>query len=85
MFILVNGKTLGVYAVKTENKQKVVQIFEERDDAERYLLQLEASALEEDEPLEIHEIDLDMVIANCVQYGYSYGIIEPDDLVIPPV
>ena len=48
-------------------------------------MQLEATDLEEDEPLEIHEIDLDMVIANCVQYGYNYGIIEPDDLVIPPV
>ncbi len=85
MFILVDGKTEGVYAVRTQEKKKVVQIFQEEDDAQRYLVLLEAREDPEDEYLEVHEIDLDVVIANCHQYGYSYGIIEPDELVIPPV
>jgi hypothetical protein len=85
MFILVDEKTDGVYAVRTKDSKKVVQIFQELEDAERYLGLLEAREDPEDEQLKIHEIDLDIVVANCVQYGYSYGIIEPDELVIPPV
>ena len=76
-------KTEGVYAVRTRDSKKVVQIFEEYDDAERYLSLLEAREDPEDEDLQIREIDLELVVANCVQYGYSYGIIEPDELVVP--
>ena len=85
MFILVDEKTEGVYAVRTRDSKKVVQIFEEYDDAERYLGLLEAREDPEDEDLQIREIDLELVVANCVQYGYSYGIIESDELVVPPV
>jgi hypothetical protein len=85
MFILVDEKTEGVYAVRTKDSKKVVQIFQEYDDAERYLGLLDAREDPEDEHLKIHEIELEIVIANCVQYGYSYGIIEPDELVVPPV
>ena len=42
MFILVDNSTEGVYAVKAKDKSKIVQIFEKEDDAERYLVHLEA-------------------------------------------
>ena len=48
MFILVDGKTDGVYAVRTQEKKKVVQIFEQEDDAQRYLVLLEAREDPED-------------------------------------
>ena len=86
MFILVDNGTEGVYAVKAKDKSKIVQIFEKQDDAERYLVHLEA----EDTPdkknsnLRIAHIDIDMVASNCKQFGYRYSIIESDTLVVPP-
>ena len=43
MFILVDKSNDGVYAVRDQEKKKVVHIFQERDDAERYLTLMEAN------------------------------------------
>ena len=90
MFILVDKSNDGVYALRDQEKKKVVHIFQERDDAERYLVHLEAKPEEpksgeyKNDNLRIANIDVDIVAANCKQFGYRYTIIEPDQLVIPP-
>ena len=73
-----------------QEKKKIVHIFQERDDAERYLVHLEARPEQpkfgeyKNDNLRIANIDVDIVAANCKQFGYRYTIIEPDALVIPP-
>jgi hypothetical protein len=83
MFLItINGReTEGAYAVKNENEEKVLYIFEDQDDAVRY-----AIMLEEDDYPEMHviEIDDEMMIKTCEVYGYKYAIIKNEDLVMPP-
>ena len=40
MFIITDNKTGGVYATPYQKKDKIVCLFEEEDDAERYIDQL---------------------------------------------
>ena len=85
MFILLDVKTGGVYAVNDETlSEKVVQIFVDRDDAVRYHMMLEESD-NFTRTLEIAEVEEDLVKENCVNHGYAYAIISPNDFVIPPV
>ena len=48
MFILTQKERGGVYAVKDKTKIKTVQVFEEEDDAVRYMTLLEAKAAVEE-------------------------------------
>jgi hypothetical protein len=82
MYILVATESGGVYASRDQNRKKVVQIFVEEDDATRYLGMLDAEGFQED--LEVTEVDITVVVANCKKYGYNYCIVEPNQLVIPP-
>ena len=81
MFILTTKKG-GVYSVPDKDKNKIVQCFEERDDAERYKSLLEADDYKPD--LHLQELELDLVAMQCSYYGYQYTVIPPDVLVIPP-
>ena len=82
MFILTDKRTGGVYATKNNKKNgKVVQVFEDEDDAARYMILLEAEDYTDE--LEIMEVDTELVAMNCDSYGYSYAIVEPTDLIIP--
>ncbi len=83
MFVLLDKKTGGVYAVRDDTQvERVVQIFLDRDDAVRYYDLLQA----DDYPrkLSIQEIEEDQVKENCTMHGYAFSIISPDDFVIPP-
>tara|TARA_B100002019_G_scaffold218797_1_gene191445 strand:- start:12513 stop:12764 length:252 start_codon:yes stop_codon:yes gene_type:complete len=82
MWILVAPQSGGVYAAKDMLGKKVVQLFEEEDDAVRYHGLLEAEDFKD--VLTVEEVELPQVVANCNKYGYSYTIIKKDDLVIPP-
>lgn len=83
MWILIAPKSGGVYAAKDLTNTKVVQIFEEEDDAVRYHGLLQAEDFKD--ILTVEEVDLTTVVANCRKYGYSYTIINKDELVIPPL
>ena len=84
MFLLtLRDKTQeGAYAVQNKNGEKVLFLFEEEDDAERYAMQLE----EEEDPteLEVVEVDGPLAIRTCRLYNYRYAVITPNDIVIPP-
>lgn len=86
MFLLVDKQNGSVYAIQSKSKGKVVQMFEDEDDAERYLGLLLANSLDSTEhhELEVTDVDEDTVIKNCQLYGYNYCIITPEDIVFPP-
>jgi len=80
--IALAGREEGVYSVINEYADHVIYMFEEEDDAERYLGLLEAS---EDVPeLCVVESDIDLMINICESKGYKYTVIKSNDIVIPP-
>ena len=84
MFLLTlkDRKDDGAYAVKNKKGEKVLFLFEEEDDAERYAMMLE----EDEEPTEMEVIEVDgaLAIRTCKLYNYKYSIVTPNDIVIPP-
>ena len=84
MFLLTlkDRKQDGAYAVQDKRGNKVLFLFEEEDDAERYALML----LEEEEPseMEVVEVDGPLAIRTWKMYNYKYAIVTPNDIVIPP-
>tara|TARA_B100001778_G_C18377974_1_gene533896 strand:- start:27 stop:293 length:267 start_codon:yes stop_codon:yes gene_type:complete len=80
--ITVKGKSQeGAYAVVNEYGEKVVFMFEEKDDAYRYAEQLEAQG---DPPMNVIMIKDSVAIAACERSGTRYTVIGKEDLVIPP-
>ena len=83
MFILTQKNSGAVHAVKDKTNTKTVQVFEQEDDAVRFLTLLEAESKEKDLKWEVMEVDTDIIAMNCDNYGYNYAIITPDELMIP--
>ena len=71
----------GAYAVLNRYGEKVLFMFEEEDDAERYKLMRES---DEDSEMNVIEIDDALAIMTCKRYNYKYAVITPNDIVIPP-
>lgn len=74
----------GAYAVINKNHEKVLFLFEEEDDAERYAMMLEEESTEK-RIVKVVEVDSEMAIKTCISNGLNYSIITSDDFVIPPV
>jgi hypothetical protein len=72
----------GAYAVKNKKGEKVLFLFEEEDDANRYAMMLE----EDEDPAEMEVVEVDgaLAIRTCRMYNYKYAVITPNDIVIPP-
>jgi|TARA_R100000030_G_C3211148_1_gene113373 hypothetical protein len=83
MFLLTlkDSKDEGAYAVQDRYGHKVLFLFEEEDDAERYAMMLEDN---EDASMDIVEVDDELAIKTCKLHDYKYAVITPDDIVIPP-
>jgi hypothetical protein len=71
----------GAYAMSNNRGDRVLLMFEEEDDADRYIGMLEA---EDFAPLVSVEVDADAMIDMCERSGYEFMIISEDELVIPP-
>jgi len=71
----------GAYAVINDYGEKVVFMFEEKDDAERYAQQLEALG---DPPMNVISLKDSVAFAACERTGTRYTVISKEDLVIPP-
>ena len=84
MFLLTirDRKDDGAYAVKNKKGEKVLFLFEEEDDANRYAMMLE----EDEDPAEMEVVEVDgaLAIRTCKMYNYRYAVITPNDIVIPP-
>ena len=72
----------GVYSIFDSEKDRVIPIFEEGDDAERYLMMLEED--EDYPPMQIVEMEDHAIIGACQERGHKFSIITPDDFLIPP-
>ena len=72
----------GAYAVLNRYGEKVLFMFEEEDDAERYAMMLNDD--EKKSELNVIEIDDGLAIMTCKRYNYKYAVITPNDIVIPP-
>jgi hypothetical protein len=83
MYILtVEGReNEGAYSVVNECGEKVLYIFEDIDDAERYAMMLEENDFPE---ISVVEVDDKLIVKTCEAYDYQYTIITPNDIVIPP-
>ena len=83
MFLLTlrDNKEDGAYAVQNRYGEKVLFLFEEEDDAERYAMQLEDN---EDAEMDVVEVDDALAILTCKRYNYKYAVVTANDIVIPP-
>lgn len=76
-----NRTNPGAFAVEDEMGRKTIYLFEQEDDAQRYLGLLEA----DDYPsMKLVEIEEELAIKSCERYNYFYQVITPDDILIPP-
>ena len=83
MFVLTDDKSGGVYAVRDDDKmERVVQMFVDKDDADRYYTLLEANGFRRS--LTVSEVESDLVKDNCAMHGYYFTVITPDDIFVPP-
>ena len=81
LLTLKSRKDDGAYAVQDKDGDKVLFLFEEIDDAERYAMMLEE---EENRPMEVIEVEDALAIRTCKMYNYKYAVITPNDIVVPP-
>lgn len=72
----------GAYAVKDASGEKVVFLFEEKDDALRYAMLMEEDDCPEMDVIEINDA---VAIGACEKAGVKYTIITENDIVIPPL
>ncbi len=63
-------------------EQRIVPLFEQADDAIRYVMQLAED--EENPDLQILNVEPEHIIHACRAQGQRYSIISADDLIIPP-
>ena len=83
MFLLTlkSRKTDRAYAVEDLRGNKVLFLFEDEDDANRYALQLKD---QENIEMDVVEVDNDLTIKTCRLNNYKYTIVTSDDIIIPP-
>lgn len=82
MYILaIKGKeTEGAYAPTVDSNQ-ILYLFLEAENAERHSELLAADDYPE---MSVVEVDDEVAIHICEENGYSYCIVTPEDIIIPP-
>tara|TARA_B100001113_G_C20810347_1_gene492272 strand:+ start:346 stop:621 length:276 start_codon:yes stop_codon:yes gene_type:complete len=84
LLTLRDKKDEGAYAVDDGYGDKVLFLFEQEDDAERYAMMLELEKEGDNKEMDVVEVDDDLAIKTCKVHNYKYAVITPDDIVIPP-
>ena len=72
----------GVYSIFDAADDRVIPIFTDEDDAERYLMMLRDD--DDYPPMQIVRMDDHVIIDSCHARGQKFSIITPDDFLIPP-
>jgi len=72
----------GIYSVFDKQDDRIVPLFEQADDALRYVMQLAED--EENPDLQIMNVQPDQIIQACRMQGQKYSIISADDFIVPP-
>ena len=73
----------GAFTVVDDDGEEMLYIFEEKDDATRFAIQLEATE-EDDVSVDVVEVDDEMIIKVCEFNETNYSIITKNDIVTPP-
>jgi hypothetical protein len=73
----------GAFTVVDDDGEEMLYLFEEKDDATRFAIQLEATE-EDDVSVEVVEVDDEMIIKVCEFNETNYSIITKNDIVTPP-
>ena len=83
MFILtVKGyEDEGAFAIEDDNGERVLLMFEQEDDADRYVGLMEVDDFPE---MNIIEVDDAVAIKACQVHNYVYNVITPEDIIVPP-
>lgn len=85
VFNLLAGSSRRSLFCNIRRRRACYFIFEEEEDAERYLGLLIDNATDTNLPeLEINETDIDIASKICENKGYCYTIVTPNDFIIPP-
>jgi len=71
----------GVFSVFDDAEDRVIPIWIDNDDAERYLLMMQD---EEYPPMQVVEMEDHVIIGACQDRAQKFSIITPDDFLIPP-
>ncbi len=71
----------GVFSVFDEAEDRVIPIWTEVDDAERYLMMMEEDP--DYPPMQVVEMEDHVIIGACQDRGQKFSIITPDDFLIP--
>ena len=71
----------GAYAVKDASGERVVFLFDEKDDALRYAMLMEEDGCPDMDVIEVNDA---VAMGACDKAGIRYTIITEDDIVIPP-
>ena len=83
MFVItLIGNPQGIFSVFDEKEDRIVPLFEQADDALRYVMQL--SEDEGNPDLQIMNVQPDQIIQACRMQGQKYSIISADDFIVPP-
>ncbi len=83
MFVItLKDQPQGIYSVFDKQDDRIVPLFEQADDALRYVMQLAED--EENPDLQIMSVQPDQIIHACRMQGQKYSIISADDFIIPP-
>jgi len=83
MFVItLKDNPQGIYSVFDAKEQRIVPIFIEEDDADRYVIQLESD--EENPELEVVETEPEQIIYACRAQGQKFSIISGDEFIVPP-
>ena len=73
----------GAFTVVDDDGEEMLYLFEEKDDATRFAIQLEATE-EDDVSVDVVEVDDEMIIKVCEFNETNYSIITKNDIVTPP-
>jgi len=83
MFVItLKGHPQGIYSVFDAKDERIVPLFVEGDDADRYVMALAED--DENPELEVLEAEAEHIINSCRAQNQKFSIITPDDLIIPP-
>ena len=81
MFLTIANQPEGVFSLHDDDENRVIPIWTEVDDANRYLMMIEE---EEYPPMQVVEMEDHVIIGACQDRGQRFSIITPDDFLIPP-
>lgn len=83
LLTLKDKKENGAFSLPNNYGEKVLFLFENKDDAIRYAFMLECEP-DYETAMDVVEVDDELAIKTCNLYNYKYTIITSNDIVIPP-